>query len=288
MQKLSTATNSYLSILYVVLVLIASDAIAAAQKAGNWLDEPISVSFQNEPLNKVLKQISEQTGVSIAYDQELANEKVTGNYKNVKTSDAITRLFKSKNISIQINNEKKIIIVKTFGAKNFIWAEAFDESARDESDLNYITIADLEKMHIQQYKSYKEHTADDNAILEDEGITRGQLRSMQEQQYVAYKKDISNDDEIPEDEVLTRGQLRNMHGQQYAVYKKDISNDDEIPKDEVLTRGQLRNIHKQQYVAYKKDISNDNKILEDGMLTRGQLRNIHEQQYNEYMRKRSY
>jgi len=278
MQKLSTAKNCYLSILYAILILIASDVIAATQRADNWLDEPINISFQNEPLSKVLKQISEQTGISIAYDQQLANEKVTGNYQNVKTSNAITRLFKSKNISIQVNNEKKVVIVKTFGTKSFVWADTTQESGANVKGAELITDADLEKMLNGQYKVYKEQIADDNEVLDD-GMTRGEIRVMHKLQYKELQKSMITDNGDLAD-GMTRNEIDILQKQQYIEYENDIANDKVIVTDG-MTRREIRDLHKTQYEEFQTNQKNGTQLINDAT-TMDEIRTLHEEQYEEY------
>jgi len=277
MQKTSIyiAKTNCLGILYIILIFFASSAIATTLKADNWLDEPISISFQNETLSKVLKQISEQTGVSIAYDQKLATEKVTGAYQGVKTSDAITRLFKSKNISIQVNTEKKVIIVKTFGAKNFIWASEH----KGYQNSSKMTLAELEKIHAQQYKEYKDRIANDNEVLED-GITRNELKEMHKLHYLAYKKQISDANAILED-GLTRGELKLLQDKQHLVYRKHAT-DMSAPIEDGITRGELISTFETQDFIYKKNLKDVTTILADDTMTRTQIHTMQKEQYEKY------
>ena len=268
-----------LILVFFTVILINNSAFSATEKQTNWLEKPISISFQNEPLSTVLKQISKKTGVSIAYDQELANEKVTGNYQNVKTSDAITRLFRSKNKSIQVNKAKKIIIVKTFGAKNFIWAG----SNQSQSNSSQMSLAELEQMQSQQYRQYKKSISDDNEIL-DGGMTRREVRTMQKQQYAEYKKQIADESEVLEG-GMTRGEIRARQEQQYKEYQKNISNNSEVitisNPGNSMTRGEIRAMQEQQYKEYQEDIANNKEALDIGM-TRGELRTLHNKQFSQH------
>ncbi|MCI5223852.1 MAG: hypothetical protein D3924_14565 [Candidatus Electrothrix sp. AR4] len=103
---------------FFVGLCIYDDSSSAAQKKTHWLNSAVSVRFQNERLENVLGKISKQTGVVIVFNQELADEKVTGNYKGIKLSDAINRLFLGKNKTVQTDRSKKIILVKTFRKKD--------------------------------------------------------------------------------------------------------------------------------------------------------------------------
>lgn len=178
---LSCNKISFFWILCISITFLTSNAIAVTKKANNWLDEPLTISFQKEPLSEVLKQISERTGVSIAYDQELANEKVTGNYKNVKISDAITRLFRDKNNTILVNKAKKLIIVKTFGAKNFLLAKAVaskDHILQQQVMGTDMTIPELNAQNKKQLEHSQQTIGDDEVIMGSSGIKLSDLNNL--------------------------------------------------------------------------------------------------------------
>jgi len=180
----------------------------AAQKAGavHWLDKPVTLRFPGEPLSKVLDKLGKQAGISVFYDQELANDIVRGNYKAVKFSEAVTRLFKGKNKIIQVNNDKKLIVVKTFGTKRLNRVGGQDSSIP-------ITTAELEEIHAQHQLEYQESFADENEVFEG-GLTLEQIRLMHEQQYKDYKASLLDPDEVLI-EGLTRRQLHAIHELQY-------------------------------------------------------------------------
>jgi DNA-directed RNA polymerase subunit N (RpoN/RPB10) len=244
------------------------------------LNDSVSVQFQEELMSAVLEKISRQTGIAILYDEDLADQKVTGHYKDIKFSEAINRLFSEKNKSIQVFKNEKKIIVKTFGAKNFILALSAEIAPSDQlsDDSKKMTLAELEKMHRQQYKEYKERIADDSEVLEG-GMTRSELKAMHAQQYKEYKKRIADDNEVLEG-GMTRGELKAMHAQQYKQYNDRIADENE-ELEGGMTRAELKVMHAQQYKQYNDRIADENEELEGGM-TRAELKVMHAQEYNNY------
>ena len=196
------------------IILAVTASSAAGQSTTGWLDDRVTLRFQDEAMNEVLGKISQQTGIAILYDENLAGEKVTGNYKNIKFSEAINRLFSEKNKSIQVFKNEKKIVVKTFGAKQFILASSGETSAVQTRDEDMIA-AELEKMHRQQYK---ERIVADNELFEG-GVTRGEIRKMHEQQEKQYRERLADDTKEFEGGV-TRGEIRKMHEKQKEMYKK--------------------------------------------------------------------
>ena len=283
MQRNFRAKSGYFLLFFLAVLFMSGTALSGSQEGANWLDHPVTIRFQGETLGSVLESIAKQTGIAILYDQELANEKVSGNFKNVKASEAITRLFGSKNKSIQVGKDKKIIIVRTFGAKKFIWAGHSKGIARKDQAFAPMTLGELETLHINQYKKYKERIANENEILEG-GMTRSELKAMQEQQHSNYQKRITNDEEVVEG-GMTRGELRAMQERQYEANQARIADNDEMIEGEI-TRGELRIMQEQQHRKSIGRTSNVDEILEGGM-TRSELRAMQEQQYKEYKKRRN-
>lgn len=245
-----------------------------------WLDAPVTIEFSNENLSSALEKISNQTGISILYDEALAKEKVSASYYNVKAVEAINRLFAGKNKSLSFNDEKKAIIVKHFGAKGYVWATGQEvESAADAEFGKKMTLADLERLHEQQFIEYKKRLANDDEILEG-GMTRGEVKVMHEQQHKEYKHSLLVDDTLLEG-GMTLGELKNMHEQQMKEFKKQITNNDEM-LESGITRGELKALHEHQLKKFREKLNNDDVVL-DGGITRGELRALHEQQYRAYI-----
>ena len=264
-------------ILLIIILLLVGNNLLAAQKATNWLDEPVTILFQNEPLSKVLEKISKQTITAIMVSSTQANEKVTGDYKNVKASGAITRLFSSKNKSIQVSKEKKVIVVKTFGAKKFIWA-GVASGGNDIAQLSTdkISLDEIRALQIKYYQEYRDEISDDNAVIEG-NLTRAELRNIVQEQNKEFEESLKNDKEIIAGNK-TRAQLRKFVEQQNEMFIKSLSNNEEIIA-EGLTRVQLRNLVEKDIKKYKDSISDDNEIIE-GSLTRAELKTFVQKEIN--------
>jgi hypothetical protein len=283
MKNSLTFKVGYFVVLFVTVIILPVNVFSVEQQANSWLDEPVTIRFQNEPLSKMLEKISKKTGIAILYDQELANDKVSGNYKDVKVSDAITRLFCGKNKSIQVSKDKKVIVVKTFGAKTFIWAVSdAGEQGNEQNLLDSMSLAELDQLTSQQYLKYKECIANDNELLSEFGKTRGELRAMQDQQYKEYRESIANDEEFLPEFGMIRGELDAMQVQQYKEYKECFTNDNEMLIEFDKTRAELNVMHELQNKEYKNSISRDDEFLPEFGMPYGELRAMQERQYKEF------
>lgn len=272
----------HIGILFVGSLLLVPAQVALAVQDNTWLESTVSVQFQNESRENVLKKVAQQSGISIIYDQELANEKIAGSFNNVTIADAINRLFRGKNKIIQVSNRDHTIIVKTFGSQNFIMASSDEHSGQI---IEPMTLAQIEALHSTQYKEYKERIANENEVLEEGGgITRGELMAMQKEQYSVYKRHLTDDLRILEGSGgVTQAELRATQEKQYSEYQAAVANSDTVLEGGV-TQGEIHAQHQEQYQAFLAQKINGNEILEGGM-TRRELHEMHEQQYLMYKEK---
>jgi len=283
MKNSLTVKVGYFTVLFVAVIIMPVNVYSVDQQADNWLDAPVTIRFQNEPLSKMLGKISKKTGIAILYDQELADDKVSGNYKDVKASDAITRLFSGKNKSIQVSKDKKVIVVKTFGAKAFIWAGSYTgEQGNEQNPLESMSLAELDTLTSQQYMKYKECIANDNEFLTEFGKTRGELRAMQDYQYKEYKERIANDQEFLPEVGMIRGELDAMQEQQYKEYQERLTNENEMLIEFGKTRAELNVMHELQNKEYKNRISRDDEFLSEFGMPHAELQAMQEMQYKEF------
>jgi|GEM_PF-5735047 len=215
---------------------------SAEQQTSNWLDMPVTLSFRNEPLNKVLDEIGRQAHLSVVYDKAFASEPVMGIYQNVKASEAIARLFKGKNIILQVNDAKKVIVVKTFGTTHLI-------ATGGQATPSAITLKELNALNNQQYQEYKKSITDQNKII-DGGMTLAKLNALHEQQYNDYRASIANNDEVMEDQVNTMNEL------QYAAFKATLTDKNQVLSGG-MTRAQLDAMHDRQYAEFKNNSTNN-------------------------------
>ena len=98
MHKFVSVKKGFFLISLTISFIVLSNSVYSSEATqSDWLKRNVTINFNNEPLGRVLEKISQQSGVSILYDDAFAHEKVIGNFKDIKISDAVTRLFKGKN-----------------------------------------------------------------------------------------------------------------------------------------------------------------------------------------------
>lgn len=252
-------------------------ALAVGQDKAGWLNDRVTIRFQEEPMSTVLGKIAQQTGIAILYDEKLADQKVTGYYKDIKFSETINRLFSEKNKSIQVFKNEKKIIVKTFGAKQFILASSAETTQSEPSsdDSEKMTLAELEKIHRRQYKEYKKRISNEDEVFEG-GMTRRELRAMQEKQQEALQERLENDHTIIEGRDVTLGELRALHDKQKRQLQASLEKQAGLFENG-MTRGEITAMHRKQKKKLAATLKNDDYLVGDG-INLGQLRRLHKAQ----------
>ncbi|HOQ80816.1 MAG TPA: carboxypeptidase-like regulatory domain-containing protein, partial [Candidatus Cloacimonadota bacterium] len=76
--------------------------------------QKVTLSFQNESFENVLKSIKEQTDLSLIFSEQLVdlNRKVSINVNSIQVEEALKQLLKDTNLSFEIKNNKLYLIEK--------------------------------------------------------------------------------------------------------------------------------------------------------------------------------
>lgn len=265
----------YLTLISLLSLVCISDAFASNTNGQHWLTQPVSLEFNNEPLRKVLGRISSETGVAIMYDEALGGELVTGFYKEVSLEKAIMRLFTNRNKSLIIHDAKRLVIVRNFGAKNYVWAET---TLTDLPSPEGMSAEDLAKMHDEQYREYRADIEDDTVEMEG-GMTRREIMTMHVSQHQSYVAEVEDGNFLGGFEI-SRDAIQALHEEQYAEFRKRAENKKEVLEGGI-TGSELETMHSAQYSSYLSKLQNKELILENGM-TLEEIRQMHNRQYEGY------
>ena len=116
MQKL--LTNSWVSLrsvyrlfIPVPFMMLYCLAAVAQVKEGNVLQKQVTVTGKNISLLQVFKAIKKQTGLTFFYSNQLLddNEKVSINFEQAKLEEVLDHLFKNRNISYEVRENKLLL-----------------------------------------------------------------------------------------------------------------------------------------------------------------------------------
>lgn len=263
--------------------------LAFGQGKTEWLNDKVTLRFQEEPMSSVLGKLSEQTGIAILYDEKLAGQKVTGLYKDIKFAEAINRLFSETNKSIQVLKNEKKIIVKTFGAKNFVLALSAQSAPVSEflDKEKSMTVADLNKLHKEQYEEYLKSIKNANIVIPGINLTRGELDKINRKQYDEYLEKKNNENIIVPGSNTTLKELNKLNSEQYLRYKRTKNDHNAISPGSGITRRELNDLNKKQYQEMKASVNNLNQKIPGMEKTRGELNDLNKKQYQEMKAKKA-
>ncbi len=76
--------------------------------------QKVSLSFQNESFEKVLRSIKQQTGLSLVFSEQFVdlNRKISINVNSIQVEEALKQLLKGTNLSFEIKNNKLYLVEK--------------------------------------------------------------------------------------------------------------------------------------------------------------------------------
>lgn len=112
-----TVTFTLQGVVVLITFLFFAQSSWSADLEENYLRETlITIDCRNEPVNKVLNDISRKSGLEINYDQELENEPVIIAFNDTMTAmEAIVRLLRGKNKVIEFDNGRQNLNIRFFG-----------------------------------------------------------------------------------------------------------------------------------------------------------------------------
>ncbi|WP_339138575.1 MAG: hypothetical protein WGN25_09740 [Candidatus Electrothrix sp. GW3-4] len=264
-----TSTKNTIILCMILLSCVVFSTLAVGQDKAGWLNDTVTVRFQEEPMSAVLGKISQQTGIAILYDEKLADQKVTGHYKDIKFSEAINRLFSDKNKSIQVFKNEKKIIVKTFGAKQFILAGDTPMSTKEHLHVDNLSLDEIRTLQVSQYNEFRNQISDENEIIAKD-MTRSQLKAFIKNQNKQFKDSLKNENEVVT-KNKTRAQLRMFVSKQNKAFENSLLNDEEQIGENGETRLQLREFIQDQDLKFNNTLTEGEQLVVDGK-TRNELK----------------
>ena len=115
--RLLSVKFTFESVVLLITILFFAQLSWSADLEENYLrDALITIDCRNEPVNKVLNDISRKSGLEINYDQELENEPVIIAFNDKMTAmDAIVRLLRGKNKVIEFSHGRQNLNIRFFG-----------------------------------------------------------------------------------------------------------------------------------------------------------------------------
>ncbi|RYY52629.1 MAG: SusC/RagA family TonB-linked outer membrane protein, partial [Chitinophagaceae bacterium] len=121
MGKKGLVTGEYKSLLLTICLILFNLLAATAGTAQSLLDKRISLSLQNEPVEKALEKIGQQADVKIVYSNNLftaASPTITRSWQQEKTAVVLNQVLSSLDISYNEMDGNYIVLKKVKKSDN--------------------------------------------------------------------------------------------------------------------------------------------------------------------------
>lgn len=266
-----------LTLFVLALIVIANVAYGMDSDV---FDQSVTVKFKKNKLGVALERLSGEVGVEIIYDEKISNNLVSGAFKDVPFSEVVNRLLSGLNHSLNMDLERKTLVIKAFGEANYVSTSAVN-SDEYVTDIG-IPILELHALHEKQSEEFAQQLKDTKEFLGEVGMTRGELRELHEQQSEQFKQNQQNPGQFLEDLNMTRGQLYEMRKKQLAAYTGEINNDKTFLAELGVTMGEHRSMLVGQAAVYDKNLQDKDEYLPEIGMTRGEHQRLLAQQMEKF------
>ena len=197
-----------------------------AQEKSEDSDIGVTINFNNTEMKDVFEEVSRQTDWNILFDQDLKNEKITGNYLNEPVDSFFKKILKGKNFIILYDIKQKIIEIRNFGnKKSTIYlvnkGRFHKESLSSEAQ-------DLFFSHVQALSQLDGSNSELIAGSPLDGATLNEIIFQQSQQKKVYAEYLDNPESIEPLTGMTLGAIADRQSQQKKVYAEYLDNPESI------------------------------------------------------------
>lgn len=272
-------TASFLLMLFVAQCFFVVQCYSVEGRGTNPFESNITMQFDNEPMSKVLKKISVQTGVSIMYDVRFSTDKVSGDFKGISVEDAVNRLFKGVNKILTVVEGENVLVIETHGAKRYALAAALSSDlSAGQGVFDGMPYREVILLQRKQYAAYLEELKDMEQIEPGTDKTRGEVLKIHQIEGEQYKKSLAAGDSIIPGGDKTEGEVIKLQEEMYKEYLRNEQNMDAKAMGVDMTKKSVREKHEKQYSEYTESMKRGDEFLPDVGMTESELKRSHEAQ----------
>lgn len=170
-----------------ILLLLCGYLYAAENKVEQI--PTVTLTLNDVRVGEIINDVSRQVGYFIRVQGELKDDVLSGKYIDVSLDKFFLRVFKHKNIIVDIDSHEKTVVVHLFGSSDFGSEKDYVTSlAKDDPDskiaLSSVTASELEGILAKEEQIYQEWRNDPNAIIPFTSMTKAKLEKIIDQEAV--------------------------------------------------------------------------------------------------------
>ena len=239
----------------------------------NVFNNKITDKFVNIELQQVLRSLSEKTGLSIVYDEQISHKKVSGSFKQAVLTDVVNRLLSGTNHSLEMDDKSKTLFIKSFGKVKYVSTGGGTHGVAgplSESDMSY---GELRALLARQAEDFNRQLADGSEFLDEFGMTRSEEQAQLERQQEQFENENRDPDHFVTEMNKTNGELRKLQKAQQEEYDRYLQNDEAMAEDG-LTIGEHREKLAAQSARYQKELQDNEESIPGLGMARGAHRQL--------------
>lgn len=248
--------------LFLVFVLVMQPFASYADQQITREGVRINLELKDSPLDRVVKDIKQQTGYTIILSESLVSVPVTGLYTDVTIDNFFTRVLRGKNISILSDENEKLIVVRAFGDKIIL-----REGAISPENLSKIvpgmdiTFAELQEQERLNKIALEEALNDPNTIDPVTGLTLGEVREQEEENKMALEEALKSDDIIvPQSGGMNMSEVRENEKQNKMELETKLNDPNTIDPVTDMKLSDLRQAEKENKRILEEALNNPDTI----------------------------
>lgn len=257
--------------------------MAVAKSGSGATKVNVTLTLKNRPFSETAELVSQEIGYVIKFEETLKNVAVSGRFRNEPVEYFFHRILKGKNIIIDINDNKKEILIKNFGSKpnkllvtnvlngkssssnfadpisgksvkeiNEIYSLQEKNRVRRLSNLNTIDpmtgkkLSEIKAIIVKQNENYRKRQADPDSIDPVTGKTIAQINQIIEIQEAKRNARLSNPKAVDPMTGKTRAELDAIFALQERKRKERLNNPNAIDPMTGKTMAEINSILQKQ------------------------------------------
>ena len=135
----------------------------------------VSLALRDVRVDSILKDVSKQSAYTIYIEGELTDEIVSGKYTDVQLDRFFQRIFKKKNVVVDIDTMEKNIVVHLFGSnaqKDFVKIADIEDAESVTLPLSNVSLAEMRDIFAEEYQIDQDRRQDPDAVMPFSNITK--------------------------------------------------------------------------------------------------------------------
>ncbi len=187
--KKQFTVNSFLFLMLFVL-LFEGHALGGATSKNKMI---FSSSYEGIPLSEILPDLTSRTGYNFTVPEDWLGLNIYGKFSHVTLDDFFHRIFKNKNFSLIINEEKREIVVVGFPSSSQSISSSTDflDPNTKVDPMSGLLVKDLQALHEWQLQEIERKKTDPTAVDPYSGMTYAYLEKIGSKQL----DEINNNEE---------------------------------------------------------------------------------------------